>query len=408
MAAPNSIPDGDAAGHPRTVWVRPLALVFAIAVAVALLLFFFDPLSTVLLGVLAAAIVASTLNPLLRYVPAPHGAAAALVGVALIAAVAAMVFGLSWPLAAPVGRELHEWPERRDKIDVVLHDWSRRLGLGEEVTVSTVFSNIGRFFAGESGPRFFSRGADVLLGILIWLAFIFIGSIFMLADAHDGLLTPLLQTVSPGLRPRVEAFLYELGPQLRRWVIGTMISMCIVFTASLVGYTGIGLNFALPLAALAGLCEIVPTVGPACAAVIAVLFAATQSGSIVVGVLCVYSIIQSIEAYLILPMIMRGAVRIHPAVTLFTVVLWGKVFGVPGLMLAIPINLTLGTAVRQFYVVPRNQRLRRLEEGRSAQDAGVAGIAVSADTGAAVMSSPTASPAALPPASSSEAVVSKR
>jgi hypothetical protein len=92
---------------------------------------------------------------------------------------------------------------------------------------------------------------------------------------------------------------------------------------------------------------------------VAVLFAATQSGSIVVGVLCVYTIIQSIEAYLILPMIMRGAVRVHPAVTLFTVVLWGKIFGVPGLMLAIPINLTIGTAVQQFYVRPRDERLSR-------------------------------------------------
>src|SRR5690606_39857887 len=108
---------------------------------------------------------------------------------------------------------------------------------------------------------------------------------------------------------------------------------------------------------LAGLCEIVPTVGPACAMVVAVLFAATQSAGTVLGVLCVYAAIQAIEAYVILPMIMRGAVKVHPAVTLFSVVLWGKIFGVPGLMLAIPINLTIACLVEYLYIRPRDARL---------------------------------------------------
>jgi predicted PurR-regulated permease PerM len=344
--------------RPRPVWVQPLAVIFCCTVAVALLLYFFDAFSTVLLGALAAAIVASTLNPLCRFIPGPRGVSAALLGLGLIVGVAGLILGLSWPLADPIQRELHEWPERKVKIDTLLQEWSARLQLDEVVTVDALFVNVGRFFAGESGPRFFTRGADVLLAILIWLAFIFIGSIIMLADPWDSLLLPALRTASPTLRPRLEELLFNLGPRLRRWVIGTMISMCIVFTASLIGYSSIGLNFALPLAMLAGMCEIVPTVGPACAAIIAILFGATQSGQVVIGVICVYTIIQSIEAYVILPMIMRGAVRIHPAVTLFSVVLWGKIFGVPGMMLAIPINLTIASAVEHLYVRPRDRRLK--------------------------------------------------
>jgi predicted PurR-regulated permease PerM len=76
-----------------------------------------------------------------------------------------------------------------------------------------------------------------------------------------------------------------------------------------------------------------------------------------VGVLAVYGGIQILEAYVILPLIMRGAVNIHPAVTLFTVVLWGKIFGVPGLMLAIPINLTIWTLLDHFSIRPREAAL---------------------------------------------------
>ena len=57
--------------------------------------------------------------------------------------------------------------------------------------------------------------------------------------------------------------------------------------------------------------------------------------------------------------------QIHPAVTLFSVVLWAKIFGVPGMMLAIPINLTLAAAIEYLYVRPRERRLsepRRVAE----------------------------------------------
>lgn len=350
-------PSDSPSGPPPRVWVQPLAVVFACMVALALALFFFDAVTTILLGILAAAIVASTLSPLLKYLPGPRGVAAALLGLALIAAVVTLVLALSWPLAGPVKNVARQWQDYRQKIDNVLHDWSNDLQLQEDVKIQDLMKTVGRFFAGERGPMFFTRSADVVLGLFIWLVFIFIGSIFMLADPPEQLLRPLLVTIAPRHRGNVRDMLNALGPRLRRWVVGTLISMCIVFSASSIGYYTIGMReLTIPLALLAGLAEIVPTVGPACAVVIAILFAATKSGAMVVGVLIVYAIIQSIEAYVILPMIMRGAVQIHPAVTLFSVVLWGKIFGVPGLMLAIPINVTLASFIEYLYVRPRDRR----------------------------------------------------
>jgi predicted PurR-regulated permease PerM len=162
----------------------------------------------------------------------------------------------------------------------------------------------------------------------------------------------------------MRAALADLGPRFRRWVIGTMTGMTIVFTASMIGFSAINLKYAIPLALLAGFAEIVPTVGPATACAIASLFAlATQGPTYALGVLVVYGIIQAIEAYLILPLIMRGAVNIHPAITLFTVVLWGKIFGVPGLILAIPINLTIWTMLEHFRMRPRELREGAKAEG---------------------------------------------
>jgi predicted PurR-regulated permease PerM len=338
------------------VWVHPLAVLFVCAAALLLGLYFFEAVSTVLLGILAAAIVSNALLPLVRRIPVPRAAAAAIVGLGLIAAVAAIVLALSWPMAGIVEREFHNLPQTRLKVDHLLSDWSARMQLQEPLTVDGLVGAVGQFFAGDSGSRILTKTPNVVMGIGVWLAFIFIGSIFLLADPGELLLVRGLRIAPPELRRRLQETIDVLGPKLRRWVFGTLLSMCIVFTASLVGYSIIGLDLALPLAMLSGMCEIVPTVGPAVAAIVAVLFAATQSGTAVVGVLCVYAIIQAIEAYVILPMIMRGAVQIHPAVTLFSVVLWGKIFGVPGMMLAIPINITLGCAIEYLYVQPRRRR----------------------------------------------------
>jgi predicted PurR-regulated permease PerM len=335
-------------------WVRRITTLFVWLVALALFFMFFNAISTVLLGVLAAAIVACTLQPLLRFIPGPRGIAAGILGLSLIVLVSALLLALSWPLAKPIQRAFENFTKTESTVNEYLKIKSAKFGLENPLTVADLFKTVGNFLAGSGGQQFFSRSADVTLSILLWLVFIFIGSIFLLTEPADVLVQPATLLVPPKHRAELTLMLYDLGPRLRRWVLGTLMSMSIVFSASLIGYTVIGLKLAVPLALLAALCEIVPTVGPAVAAVVAGLFAAaTSGGGAVAGVAIVYGIIQSVEAYVILPMIMREAVKIHPAVTLFSVVLWGKIFGVPGLMLAIPINLTLWAAARHFVIVER-------------------------------------------------------
>lgn len=335
-------------------WMRRLTVLFVWVVALSFFFVFFNALSTVLLGVLAAAIVACTLHPLMKFIPGPRAVAAGVLGLSLIATVSALLLALSWPLAKPIQGAFENWSSTEATVDKFLLQKSEKFGLKEPLSVADLFKTVGNFLAGSGGQQLFSRSADVTLSILLWLVFIFIGSIFLLTEPAEVLIGPAALLVPPRHRPDLHRMLVDLGPRLRRWVVGTLMSMSIVFTASLIGYSIIGLKLALPLSLLAGLCEIVPTVGPAVAAVVAALFAvATSGGGAVAGVAIVYGIIQSVEAYVILPMIMKGAVKIHPAVTLFSVVLWGKIFGVPGLMLAIPINLTLWEAARQFVIVQK-------------------------------------------------------
>jgi predicted PurR-regulated permease PerM len=322
------------------VWLAPAGWF----ILFILILFFFAQVSTVALGVLSACIVACTLHPLMNRIPGPRALDIGVLAVGLIAVVGLAVFAFYWPLQRPISDAVDNWPQTKAAVDRVLATWSHNLGMkGEGLSVDVMVDNVRAFLTG-SGGVFFSRTADIVLGILLSLAFTLVGSIFLLSEEAEGIIAPLLRIFPPRLRPSMRAAMIDLEPRYRAWAVGTLTGMGVVFCASSIGYSLIGLKMAIPLALLAGFAEIVPTVGPAIACVIAALFAgATQSAAAATFVLIVWGIIQALEAYVILPLIMKGAVNVHPAVTLFTVVLWGKIFGVAGLMLAIPINLTIWT-----------------------------------------------------------------
>lgn len=341
---------------PLPAWVRRMTALFAIAVGLLFFFVFFNAFATVILGVMAAAIVACVLDPLRRRIPGPRGLAAAMIGVGLVAVVAALVLALSLPLAKPVKQQFENWPQSKASIDELLKSWSNRAHLENPLSIDELLGNLGSFFVTDRASLLLAGVRDAVLGILLWLAFVFVGSIFLLSSPREVLLGPVLRAIPPPHRHTFREMLDALGSRLRWWMIGTFGGVCIVFTASAIGYSAIGLKFALPLALLAGIAEIAPTVGPATAAVVISLFAASQSSTAMIAVIITVSIIQAMEAYVVLPLIMKGAVKIHPAVTLFSVILWAKIFGVPGLILAIPINLTIGSAVEYFYVRPREQR----------------------------------------------------
>ncbi|HMB96529.1 MAG TPA: AI-2E family transporter, partial [Tepidisphaeraceae bacterium] len=203
------------------------------------------------------------------------------------------------------------------------------------------------WIAGQ-GTGIVSGTAAVLVDLLIALAFIFIGSMYILAEPPGQLTEPAIALLSPRHRLAMRSALSDLEPRLRWWLFGTLVGMTIVGLATGIGYKLVGLEIAIPLALLTGLLEIVPTVGPATGFIIALLFAAVQGKSQVAGVIVVYVIVQILEAYIILPLIMRRAVNVPPIVTLFSVVLWGKIFGIAGLLLAIPIDLTVWAFLKHF------------------------------------------------------------
>ena len=133
--------------------------------------------------------------------------------------------------------------------------------------------------------------------------------------------------------------------RLNAWFWGELTLMTVVGIFTFIGLNLIGIRYALPLAVLAGLLEVVPNMGPVISAVPAVLIGMTYSYFTGFSTLALYFIIQQLENTFIVPFIMKRAVGLTPIVTLIALIVGGKLGGVMGILLAIPLFLFLETVL---------------------------------------------------------------
>ena len=127
------------------------------------------------------------------------------------------------------------------------------------------------------------------------------------------------------------------------WFWGEIILMIVVGTMIYVGLSIIGMKYALALAVLAGLFEVIPNLGPITSSIPAILIGLSYSP--IFGLYCaiLYLGIQQLENNLIVPIVMKKATGLHPIVTLIVMVIGGKLAGIMGVILAIPTAIFIET-----------------------------------------------------------------
>jgi predicted PurR-regulated permease PerM len=335
------------------VRVRHLLTIGLWALALVVFLHFMGPVRVLLLGILAAGAMAATLHPLTRFIPANRWVRAAAVGLVPIVVTLGVLGLLGYLLSGAIVSQLQHWPQIQQQLNGTLQSWSKRLGLGQPLTISDLLSQLGSLLTGSGGMSIFSTTTAMLSNGLIAITFVFFGGMFFLGEKPDRLLRPILLLVPEARETQVRDAFGWLIPKLRWWLIGTLISMTAIALVSGLGYYMAGLQMAWPIAILAGIAQTVPTFGPLATFVVALLLAAAEGPRTMIGVSGVYLIVQSLESYALTPYVMKRAATMPPLVTLFTVVLWGQVFGIAGLLLAVPINLVIWSFVDHLLLRPR-------------------------------------------------------
>lgn len=145
---------------------------------------------------------------------------------------------------------------------------------------------------------------------------------------------------------RIIVTLKEVESRLGAWVNGEFFLMAIVGASVYLGLTLLHVEFALPLAIIAGVLEIVPMIGPIASAIPAVLVALTVSPFLALSVVALYFIVQQVENNIFVPLVFKKSVGFSPVVTIFALMVGGRLAGIIGAILAVPIVLVLQVILR--------------------------------------------------------------
>ncbi len=136
--------------------------------------------------------------------------------------------------------------------------------------------------------------------------------------------------------------------RMSNWFWGELMLMTVVGWLTFIGLSLLQIRYAVPLAVLAGLLEMVPNVGPMMSAVPSFIIGLSISPFAGFSTLALYFIVQQLENNLIVPVIMKRAVGINPIVTLIALIVGGQLGGVLGLIVAIPIYVFAETFAKEL------------------------------------------------------------
>ncbi|SEM73270.1 Predicted PurR-regulated permease PerM [Lihuaxuella thermophila] len=195
---------------------------------------------------------------------------------------------------------------------------------------------------------------DMMSGISSTLNQIFIAFIipflafYMMKDAKG--IEKSLMALLPGSRRREIVRLFrDLDHALGNYIRGQLLVCLVVGLLAYLGYLLIGLPYALLLAAIVSVFNLIPYLGPIFGAIPAVLVALTESKEMVIAVIIVNMIVQMLEGNLISPQIVGRSLHLHPLMIIFALLVGGEIGGILGLLFAVPV-FAMGKVVTEHII----------------------------------------------------------
>ena len=223
-----------------------------------------------------------------------------------------------------------------------------------DLTANTGFqSSVNNFLQslqlniGKAGTSVFGAITSFFGGLIAFIA-ILIMTYYMLSEENG--MKKFFTNITPvKYQPFINQLLLKIQEKLGGWLRGQLLVMLIVAVADFIGMSIIGVKYALFLALFAGLLEIVPLVGSTIAAIPAIFVAFTMSPLKGILTLALFFVVQQIQNNFISPKVMKSNTGLHSVVTIIVLLIGGKVAGMLGILLAIPITLILTTIYSEIW-----------------------------------------------------------
>ncbi len=329
--------------HPRTrAWNRrSVSLAVPCALLLALLLAAPDVPLVIFAGILLAVLISASGSWIARSLGISRGIG---IGLFLLLTIVGLV-GFFTAFVPAILEQANKFVEQAPAAFAALRERVAGLPWLDRMLAGASASSL---FSGESGAMAAGAVGSTFTGLGNFVIVLFIGLFGALG--FDVYRRGALSLLAPSLRPRGGEVMDEVGKTVRSWLLAKLISMAVVGVLTGAGLWAIGVPLALLLGFISGLLAFIPNLGPVIAAAPAMLLAVPEGGQAVLLVVAVFVVVQSLESYVLTPLLQQRTVSLPPALVIAAQLLMGMLFGLMGLLLATPIAAVTMTLINAIYV----------------------------------------------------------
>ncbi|WP_198347224.1 AI-2E family transporter [Nocardia terrae] len=299
-----------------------------------------------LLLVVAALFLAIGIEPAVSWLSRHHvrrGFAVALVFAVTLGGLAVFLWAAITPLLDQGQALIHHAPDSLHHLEdryPVVHRAADRFHLDEKLSrgVDADFGKLSQGLVGAGKVVFGALTATVIVAVL---------TAYFSAN-FPSLRTNLYRFFPNARRPRAiligDAILAKVGG----YVLGNLLISLITGVLTFIWLAAFGVPFALVLAVLVAVLDLIPLIGSTLAGIIITLVALTVSLPVCLATVAFFIVLRWIEDYLLVPRIIGRTVQVPAVVTIVAVLIGGSILGVLGALLAIPVAASLMLLVREL------------------------------------------------------------
>ncbi|MBF2392542.1 AI-2E family transporter [Listeria marthii] len=224
----------------------------------------------------------------------------------------------------------------KDKLNTNMSDIMKTVSTKGTSVINSAISSIGSIVGTVT---------EVILAIVTTPLVLF----YLLKDGKK-LPDFLLKMLPVNGRAHTRQVLGEANHQISSYIRGQIIVSLCIGILLFIGYLIIGLPYALTLAIIAACTSIVPYLGPAIAITPAIIIAIVTSPWLLIKLIIVWCVVQLLEGKFISPQVMGKTLKVHPITILFVILVAGNLFGILGVIFAVPGYAVLKVIVTHVFI----------------------------------------------------------
>jgi predicted PurR-regulated permease PerM len=358
---------------PMSYWARAtITVVLTIAALAAA-----ARVSNILIIVVIAFVIAVGLDPAVRRLERANmrrGIAVLVIFMLLLLVVVGFLMVVGPPLvhqisglSADIPRYLNKLANRQDPVGKYIRDHNLVTKIKD--FINTLPAQIGRSFdtvlglAGRVGSLLFNVITVAILTVYFMLSLPSMRKTAALA-------------FSPDRREQGRRVIDRSVSKIGGYVAGNLVTSAICSVLAMIVLIVGGVPFAVPLAAWAGIADLIPQVGSYLGAAPAIIVAFFTSPALGIIVLVYFIVYQQFENYFLVPRIMKDAIDLSPAAVIISTLIAGSLYGFAGALLALPIAATIKVVIYDVWLADRREQgdelvAEKLEEASRAEAEGI-------------------------------------